>query len=347
MKNAHQPIITGLLSYGMSGRVFHAPFLRLNPHFKWRAVVERTHKTVQQLDPQIISYQSVDALLDDPEIELVIVNTPNNTHFEFARKALLAGKHVLVEKPFTATSLEAQELFELGVEVGKQVMVYHNRRWDSDFKSLQHVIASGRCGAPMELHLRFDRYRPGKSAKLFKETPIPASGVLYDLGAHLLDQAICLFGVPSNFVKLTSQHRPDTEVDDVSSLVLIYENGPTVYIHASLLTAEELPAFILHGSKGSYLKTRSDVQEAQLQAGMIPSNPRYGIEASGREGKLTLISADNRPIYTYTESLKGNYQGLFDAVYGQVRLNQPYPIQQDQILAQLRILESPSLNQAV
>jgi scyllo-inositol 2-dehydrogenase (NADP+) len=344
MKN-HQPIQTGLLSYGMSGRVFHAPFLRLSPLFHWHAVVERTHKLAKQLEPSVKSYDAVDELLADPEIELVIVNTPNNTHYELALNALYAGKHVLVEKPFAPTSDEAAHLLEVGDQVGKKVLVYQNRRWDSDFRSLQNVLQSGVCGKPMELHLRFDRYRPAKSAKLFKETPLPASGVLFDLGAHLLDQAIALFGIPDQSIKLTSMQRPDTEVDDVSSLILTYKEGLIVYIHASLLTAEELPAFVLHGSKGSFQKTRSDVQEMQLQAGMLPSNPRFGVEASGKEGKLTLITGENRPIYTYMDSLKGNYQGIFDAVYDTIRHDAPYPISKEQLLAQIKILESPSFNQ--
>ena len=341
---AHQPIITGLLSYGMSGRVFHAPFLRLSPKFDWHAVVERTHKLARQVDPSVKSYDAVEALLADPKIELVVINTPNNTHFDFAKKALEAGKHILVEKPFTSTVAEAQQLFDLGKEMGKKVFVYQNRRWDSDFKSLQNIIHSGVCGDPMELHIRFDRYRPSKSPKLFKETPLPGSGVLYDLGAHILDQAIALFGVPQQWIKLTSMHRPHTEVDDVSSLILTYPQGLVVYLHASLLTAEELPAFVYHGSKGSYQKMRTDVQEAQLQAGMLPTNPRFGLEAHGKEGKLTVISGENRPVYTYIDSLKGNYQGIFDALYESIRFEQPFPITEEQILAQLHILESDTFN---
>ena len=245
-------IITGILSYGMSGRVFHAPFLYHKTRFELRAVVERHQKNAQQRYPDVISYDSVDELLADDAIELVIVNTPNNLHVEHATKALKAGKHVLVEKPFATNSHEARQLFELGRKVGKHVMVFQNRRWDSDFKLLKRVVEREMLGRLVELHVRFDRYRMEKSAKVFKETAIPGSGVLYDLGPHLLDQVISLFGKPDKSLKLLSQHRPHTEVDDFATLVLSYPNGFTVFIHASMLVANPLPAYVLHGMKGSF-----------------------------------------------------------------------------------------------
>src|SRR5690606_31004916 len=176
------PVIAGILSYGMSGRIFHAPFLETNTRFKLRAVVERSKKVAQQRYPGLISYDDVDALLDDKEIELVIVNTPNQTHFEYAKNALLKGKHVLIEKPCAATAAEAKELFEIGEKQGKYVMVFQNRRWDSDYKLVKRIVESGVLGEVIEFHVRFDRYRRDKSPKLFKEINQPASGLTYDLG---------------------------------------------------------------------------------------------------------------------------------------------------------------------
>src|SRR5690606_22604127 len=219
---AKKSIVTGILSYGMSGRVFHAPFISQKQRFELRAVVERHEKRAQQRYPDIISYASVSDLLNDKSIELVIINTPNNTHVDYAIQALNAGKHILVEKPFAPNSKDAKKVFDLGKKVGRHVMVFQNRRWDSDFKLLKRIVERQTVGQPIELHVRFDRYRPEKSPKVFKEQKIPASGVLYDLGPHLLDQVICLFGKPEKSIKILNTHRDGSEVDDFSTLVLSY-----------------------------------------------------------------------------------------------------------------------------
>ena len=339
------PIVAGILSYGMSGRIFHAPFLESNTRFKFKAVVERTKKTAQERYPHIVSYDCVDELLDDKEIELVIVNTPNQTHFDFAKQALLKGKHVLIEKPCAATSAEVKELFALGQQQQKHVMVFQNRRWDSDFKSVKQVIESGALGEIIEFHVRFDRYRREKSPKLFKEIKQSASGLTYDLGPHLLDQVISLFGKPKDCVKITSTHRVDSEVDDYFCYILTYPKGLTVFAHSSLLVAQPLPAYVVHGTKGSFQKSRADVQEAQLDRGMWPSDPLFGIEPVGQEGLLTTITKSNQKQIAYKEALKGNYKGLFNAVYEQIRKDKPYPITAEQIVWQMELLEMNSFGE--
>lgn len=332
-----QPIITGILSYGMSGRVFHAPFIENSNYFKFKAVVERSKKNAQLDYPYVISYDSIDELLSDSEIELVIVNTPNDTHFDFAKRALLSGKHVLIEKPFSPTVAEAQELFEIGKQTDRCVLPFHNRRFDSDFKSLKYILDKNLVGKPIELHLRFDRFKPEIGPKIFKETPRPASGVLYDLGSHLLDQVISLFGNPKSATKILSQNRPNTKVDDYASLILNYQDGLNVFITTSLLVANPQKSFVLHGANGTFIKDRTDVQEAQLQFGMSPLDPSYGLEHEGQEGLLTVILDD------VTEEIdvspeKGNYMQLFDAVYQTIRLREPYFVTAEQILCQLEIL---------
>lgn len=338
-------IVAGVLSYGMSGQVFHAPFLDQKERFELRAVVERTKKLAQERYPNIISYDSVEALLDDDTIELVVVNTPNDTHYEYACKALEAGKHILVEKPFATNSKEAKELFDLGQKVGKHVFVFQNRRWDSDFKLVKRVIGSGELGSLIEVHVRFDRYRPEKSHKIFKETRNRAgSGVLYDLGPHLLDQVLSLFGKPYKTMKITTTHRPDSEVDDFSSLILYYTDGPVVFIHANLLVANPMPAYVLHGTKGSFQKDRADIQETQLLAGMSPKDSEYGIEPSGKEGLLYAIGIDGNVEMKYEQALKGNYNGFFNAVHASIRRGEPFPITNDEIMWQMEILEQSIWN---
>ncbi|WP_207533315.1 Gfo/Idh/MocA family oxidoreductase [Desertivirga arenae] len=335
-----RPIVTGILSYGMSGRVFHAPFVHTSELFELRAVTERSKKKAAERYHGIRSYDSVEDLLADQEIELVIVNTPNHLHYEHAKLALNAGKHILVEKPFAANSEQAKELFELARLKDKKIMVYQNRRWDSDFQSVKTVIEQGRLGELIEVHFRFDRYRKEISPKYFKEEPLPASGLSYDLGPHLLDQVISLFGKPESFVKTTGIYRPDSRVDDYFHFHLKYPNGLNVFVTGNLQVVNPLPAFVLHGTKGSFIKRRTDVQEAQLEKSVLPTDPNYGFEPSGSEGILSTLKADGTAITQYNTALKGNYVRLFDAVYNYVRSDVPYPIKEDEIVWQLELLES-------
>ena len=223
-------------------------------------------------------------------------------------------------------------------------MVFQNRRWDSDFRIVKRVVEQEVLGKVIEVHFRFDRYRREKSPKIFKEINVPASGVAYDLGPHLLDQVICLFGKPDKSIKMISMNREQTEVDDFASWVLSYKNGPVVYVTTSLLVAQPLPAFVLHGTKGSFQKSRADVQESQLEQGMLPSDPLYGIEPSGQEGLLTVIRENNRPEMKFREGLKGNYNGLFQAIYEQIRKGEPYPVTKADIICQLEMLEQDRWN---
>ena len=337
------PLVTGILSYGMSGRLFHAPFIETNPKFKLHAVTERTEKEAYKRYPDIISYDSVEELLEDSLIELVIVNTPNFTHFDFAKLALKAGKHVLVEKPFSATTAEAKELFNLAKMQGKHIMAYQNRRWDTDFQSLKSVIESGELGQLMEVHFRFDRYRREISIKGFKENPLPASGLSFDLGPHLLDQVISLFGKPIRSFKTLGAFRPDSKVDDFMHVHLIYPGNLSVYITANLLVASPLPAFVIHGTKGSFIKSRTDVQEAQLDQAISPLDEDYGIEPDGSEGMLVTINDSGVKETEYVKALKGNYSHLFDAVYDQIRNDVSFPVTEEEIIWQLEILESESI----
>jgi len=336
-----KPIVTGLMAYGMSGRIFHAPFLTTNPGFTFKAVVERHEKKAGKVYPDVISYNTTDELLNDAEIELIIVNTPNNTHFDYAMQALNAGKHVLIEKPAAVTSAEVKTMFDLGKKLNLKVMIYQNRRYDSGFISVKKVIESGRLGELIEVHFRLDRYRMPIGPKVFKETKdTPGNGLTYDLGAHLVDNAISIFGKPLSYVKTTASHRPGSQVDDYFNIHLSYPNQLNVYLTSGLLIAEHLPGFVIHGTLGSFVKLRTDVQEAQLDAGMKPTDEGFGIEPEGSEGKLVLMGVDNQKTVEWIASDKGNYNGLFDAVYHTVRENALFPITEEQIAWQLELLES-------
>ncbi len=333
-------INTGLLAFGMSGKVFHAPFVEAHHGFNFHAITERNHKLAQADYQAIISYDTIDDLIADETIDLVIINTPSFTHYEYAKKALLAGKHILVEKPFTAKSAQAKELFDLAKSVGKKALVYQNRRYDSGFNAVKKVIESGQLGKLVEVHFRYDRYRNEIGPKYFKEEPYEASGLSYDLGPHLLDQAIALFGKPEKFYKVLGKHREYTKVDDYFAIHLSYPNDLNVFLTASMLVAEIKDAFVVNGMMGSFNKNHADVQEDQLLKGMKPTDDGYGIENPVDAGRLTLVTEDGGRITTITPSEKGDYMGIFEAVYQNIVNDVPYPITEEDILGQLEILES-------
>jgi len=333
-------INTGLLAYGMSGKVFHAPFISTHPGFNLKAIVERNQKLAAADYPSIISYNSIEEILADESIDLIIVNTPSYTHYDYAKQALQAGKHVLVEKPFTPTTEQAKELFELTKSVGKKALVYQNRRFDSGFNAVKKVIESGKLGKLVEVHFRYDRYRNEIGPKVFKEEPYAASGLSYDLGPHLLDQAISLFGKPDHFHKVLSKNRENTKVDDYFSIQLSYPNQLNVFLTASMLVADIQNAFVINGTMGSFSKNHADVQEEQLLKGMKPTDEVYGIESPADAGKLTLVTKDGGRTTELIQSDKGDYNGLFEAVYQTIINNEQYPITEEDILVQLEILES-------
>jgi predicted dehydrogenase len=332
------PLKTGLMSFGMSGKVFHAPFLELHPGFELSAVVERTSKQACRSYPNIRSYDSVEELLADSSLELIVVNTPNHLHFEHAMKALQAGKHVLMEKPFATNVEEAKILFETALKAGLYLLPYQNRRYDTDFKDVREVVSSKALGRLVEVHVRFDRYRPEIGPKKFKEEPIPGSGLLFDLGPHLLDQVLCLFGKPDSWEQSRGYFRENTQVDDFANLHLRYADGIHVFVTASMLTAEAPPAYQLFGSKGRYEKFRTDPQEAQLVVGMTPMDTAYGCESTGDEGRLVCFDEQGRKIVENLSLQHSTYLHVFEDVYATVRYGADYPVRPEEILWQLEIL---------
>lgn len=329
------------MAYGMSGKVFHAPFIHLNDGFNFVAVTERHNKQAVLDYPGIVSYDTIDELIADENIDLIIINTPNYTHYDYAKKCLLAGKHILVEKPFTATVAQAKELFALAKEVGRKALVYQNRRFDSGFKITKEIIESGKLGKLTEIYFRFDRYRNEIGPKGFKEDPtFEASGLQYDLGPHLIDQAIALFGKPDRFYKVLENNRKGSKVDDYFFIHLAYPNQLNVYLTATLLAASIPPAFVVNGSLGSFSKNHGDVQESQLLKGMKPSDNGYGVEVAEDAATLTLATSDGQREVTILKSPQGNYGEIFELVYQTIVNDAHYPITEEDIIAQLEILES-------
>jgi predicted dehydrogenase len=331
-------IRTALLSYGLSGKVFHAPFLQLHPGFEIAGCWERSKKIFQEDYPGTLSYPSLEALLNDESVELVVVNTPTYTHYQYARTCLLAGKHVIVEKAFTANATEAEDLKKIAAEMGKKIAVFQNRRWDSDFLTVKKVIESGVLGSIKEAELHFDRYNPSLSPKPHKETPSDGSGILKDLGPHLIDQALCLFGWPEAVFCDLSITREHSLVDDCLDLLLYYPNL-RVRLKSGYIVKQPIPSFVVHGSKGSFLKSRADLQEPSLVAGMKPDDARYGIEMAGEEG-LLVTDNDGSTLKQLQPTEKGNYIHFFEGVYQALRSVSEMPVTADDGWRIMKIMDA-------
>jgi len=333
-----EPIRTALCSFGMSGWVFHAPFIQVHPGFELYAVWERTKKLAQEKYPDVKSFNTLEAMLEDDAIELVVVNTPNYTHFEFAKLALQAGKHVIVEKPFTVFSKEAKELIRLAKKQNRKLSVYQNRRYDSDFRIIKKVVQEKLLGDLVEAEFHFDRYKEELSPKLHKETPGPGTGSVYDLGSHLIDQAFQLFGDPIELFADIQIMRPISKVDDYFELLLYYPSF-RVRLKSSYQVREPLPGYVLHGSKGSFIKPRTDVHEASLQAGKIPGGADWGIEPEAEKGLLH-TERGGRIIREYLPSLKGNYLEYYDGMYNAIRNYEPVPVAPEDGAKVVRLIET-------
>lgn len=331
-----QAIKTAVLSYGMSGRLFHVPFLATNLGFEFYAVWERTKNLAQEKYPSVQTYRQLGELLKDAAVELVIVNTPNYTHYEYAKQALLAGKHVVVEKPFVVTVEEGEELIALAEQKHLVLSVYQNRRYDSDYKIIRNVVEEGWLGKIVEAEFHFDRYKEDLSPKVHKETPGPGTGALYDLGSHIIDQALQLFGLPEAVFGDIRIVREVSQVDDYFE-VLLYYTGLRVRLHSSYLVREPLPGYILHGTKGSFIKEKTNVQEEALEKGILPNTAGWGLEPDQQKGFLH-TEKDGQLIKEYLTSPQGNYADFFTGIYNAIRDNHPVPVTAEDGLAVIRVI---------
>ena len=330
-------IKTALLSYGMSGKVFHAPFLDLHEGFELIGAWERSKKLIQHDYPHAKSYSSIEELLQD-DLDLVVVNTPVGTHFEFAKQALLAHKNVLVEKAFTTTVAEAEELRDIAREKKLKLAVFQNRRWDSDFKTVKQILDQDILGEIVEAEIHFDRYNPNLSPKQHKETVNPGAGILKDLGSHIIDQALTLFGFPEALnadIRITRDH---SLVDDNFDILLYYPRF-RVRLKAGFFVREMLPSYVLHGKKGSFLKARGDVQEDELKLGKKPSRDNWGIEPDYKEGLLH-TEVNSVVIREIVPTLHGNYFEFFDGIYDSITNNKPEPVNAEDGVNVMRIIEA-------
>ena len=331
------PINAALCSFGMSGYVFHAPFLATNPKFNLYATLERTKNEAEKKYPSIKTFRTMESMLADDNIELVIVNTPNITHYDIAKQVINTRKNLVVEKPFTVTVAQAKELIQLAEEKNVVLSVYHNRRYDSDFKTVQKIIEDGLLGEIVEAEIHYDRFVPELSYKAHKEIPTGGVGSLYDLGSHLIDQALCLFGMPNALFADLDIKRPNSKVDDYFDLKLFYPSH-RVTLKSSYFVREPLPGYIFHGTKGSFIKTKSDVQEAELMAGKMPNIEKWGIEPDTEKGLLHTEN-EGKIRKELITSLKGNYKDYYDEIYEAIRNEKTVPVTATDAMNVIKIIE--------
>ncbi len=267
------PIRTGLIGYGLSGARFHAPLLAAEPAFTLAAVATSRAEAVARDWPGV-HVLSVEALLAEPTLELVIIASPNDSHAALAERALLAGKHVVVEKPFTLDSAEALRLGVLARERGRCLSVFHNRRWDGDFLTVRQLLEEGSLGRLYSFESHFDRFRPQVKAR-WKEEDVPGGGTLWDLGSHLIDQAVELFGLPESITADLGRQRTGARAVDWFHLLLRY-GELRVLLHSGSVVHEPWPRFVLQGEARAWVKYGLDPQEAQLEAGLRPGMEGWG-----------------------------------------------------------------------
>lgn len=331
----------GLVGYGFAGQTFHAPVLSAVPGLELAAVASSQAQKVNADWPNAAVVPDVEALAGRPDIDLVVVATPNALHFPVAKAALEAGKHVVVDKPFTLDVAEARELELLARRNDRVLAVYQNRRFDADYLTLKDVLASGELGRPVYLESHFDRFRPEVRDR-WREQKVPGAGLWVDLGAHLVDQAVQLFGKPDTLQLDTAALRDGAQVEDYFHAVLRYESGPhaplRVVLHATTLAAHAAPRYILHGTRGSYVKHGVDPQEDALRAGQRP--PMAGWGADPQDGELVVPGSDGgEPQRRIWPTRAGNYVDYYAAVRDAILGNGPNPVPPEQAVALMELLD--------
>jgi scyllo-inositol 2-dehydrogenase (NADP+) len=331
-------ISVGIASYGMSGSVFHAPLLAAHPGFRVTSIMERSAEKSKARYPYVEVVRKYADLLQDGGPDLVVVNTPNALHYEMARQALEAGKHVVLEKPFTVTAEEGQKLTELAQERNLILSSFQNRRWDGDFRTVQQVVESGWLGELVEFEGHYDRFRNYIEANTWKEENGPGSGILYNLGSHMIDQALVLFGMPQAVTADIRIQRPGGQVEDAYDLLLEYGKLKVV-LKSSYLVREPGPRYTLHGTEGSFVKYGLDPQEDALKAGGTFTDAGWGVEPQKDWGLLN-TQLQGLHLRGTVETLPGTYQAYYQNIYEAITGQGPLAVTAGQATNVIRVIEA-------
>ena len=308
-------IRVGLIGYGLGGESFHAPTIRCTPGLELACIVSPSG-TGRNFPPGIRVARSVQEMLSDESIRLCVVTSPNQFHFEQGRLCLEAGRDVVMDKPFTVTSQQAQQLIDLARRRGRLLSAFHNRRWDGEFSTLRRLIASGSLGRIVEIESRYDRFRPALKPDAWRESQEPGAGILYDLSPHLTDQIFALFGEPQAITATVAASRDDARVDDSFDIRLHYPRMQA-RLRATMLACAPGPRWIVHGTRGSFIKYGMDPQEAPLRRGEMYDSPNWGEEPEEGWGTLSVIDGDSvraEKIKTDRGDYRGYYANVRDAI---------------------------------
>lgn len=335
-----RPLNVGVIGCGYATATFHAPLIRAVAGLDLVAVSSSDPAKAAALLPGVTVEADPQALIARPDIDLVVIPTPNDTHHPLAAAALDAGRHVVVDKPFTLTVAQGADLIERARRGGRLLSVFHNRRWDGDFLTLSRLVADGTLGRVVELTSTFERYRPSVPVR-WRDQGGPGSGLWYDLGPHLLDQALCLFGMPATLTLDLARLRDGALADDWFQAVLGYERA-RVILRAGTLVAEPAPRFTAHGTLGSYIKRGLDPQEAAMKSGILPGAPGWGVDPD--PGTLTLAGPDSAMEHRPAPALAGDYRHFYTGVRDAILAldggpPHPNPVPASEALAVMRLIE--------
>ncbi|MCG5128143.1 oxidoreductase [Enterobacter mori] len=330
--NKAKTIKIALIGYGFVGKTFHAPLIQSIEGLTLAVVSSRDEEKVKRDLPNVLVVATPEEAIQHPDVDLVVIASPNATHAPLAALALNAGKHVVVDKPFTLDMQEARELIALADEKQRLLSVFHNRRWDSDFLGIKQAIEEGRLGKVKLFESHIDRFRPEVRVR-WREQNVPGSGLWFDLGPHLIDQTLQLFGLPQSVQGNIATLRDGAEINDWAHVVLNYPEHKVI-LHASMLVAGGTSRFTVHGDKASVVKARIDQQEAQLLAGVIPGSESWGedsddmvlFDAAGDATRLKTPKGDQRQYY----------MSVRDALTGKIE-NPVHPVE---ALAVMAVLEA-------
>ena len=335
------PIRIGVIGYGPGGEAFHAPLVATTPGMELAAVVTGNparRKAVESRYPGTAVVSSPDEFFDRAgDFDLAVVTTPNRFHARLAEQALRHGLHAVVDKPFAATAAEGRSLFDLAEQRGKVLSAFQNRRWDGDFLTVRHLLHTAALGDVLRFESRFERWRP-EPKDGWKEEPDPAAmgGILYDLGSHLIDQAIALFGRPLEVYAELDLRRPGVAVDDDSFVALTHQDGTRSHLWMSATAAELGPRFRVLGSRAAYVKYGLDVQEQQLRDGRTPNDEGYGEEPETAWGRGGNVTDGFDPVPTKD----GDYSAFYAGVAAAVRGAAAPPVAPSDTLAVLDVIDA-------
>jgi scyllo-inositol 2-dehydrogenase (NADP+) len=322
-ENKSGPIGVGVVGFGLAGRAFHSAVISRVPGLRLAAIVQRTGDQAAQAYPETRIVRSFDELLTIPDIRLVVVASPNHTHFDFAKRALLAGRDVLVDKPFANSIAEAVELVQLAKAKGRVLTVYQNRRFDGDFAAIRELVAAGALGRIVNFETHYDRYRPNLKPGVWREQTGPGNGIWFDIGPHLIDHAMVLFGEPESISADIRIIRDHAVADDCFDVVLHYPNKLRATLSSSILAAATRPRFVLQGSLGTFIKQSFDPQEIGLRFDRIPSSGPWGAEPEENWGVLTTPEGEGfkaRRIAGLPVDYRNFYANLRDVLLGTAQL---------------------------